>query len=236
MHIREISRAWLAKRRVLEQSYQSQVIQVPVRFPFLIMRAKSRNLETRDGRRLIQQHVQRSMQEPNPRPIDPYYMREEFLSLRHDERELLRFLDKYGLWENEEPMEVNEYWDFQEFLRATLLSGKGIRGQLLSRSAFGKLPGPLHKSLTIDFEYNKGGLQFVTRTIGCLDAIIASMQIDVIRDTKYKKCARHDCPIVFVVNSQHKRKYHNESCKHVEVMRRSRERRRQRMSRVKQKR
>ena len=208
-----------------------KAIQSPLQFPFLIVRAKSRIRQTKGGQRLIQQHVDLSARGLHPEPIDPWRMREEFVALKRDESKLLAFLDKYGLWTREKLADVDDFWDFQETLRDMLLCGKQLRGQLLSRSAFGKLPGLLARKLTIDFEYDKGVPRFVVRTLGCLDAIIASLQIDSVLGTPSRKCLRDDCPVVFR-ETRRNRKYCGESCRHLEVMRNRRKTKREKMSRI----
>jgi hypothetical protein len=178
--IRSLARCWAATRKRQEESSRAQTIKIHIHFPFQVMPAESRILQAVDGIRRVQQRVVASKH----RPIDPDRVLDEFLALPQNETELLSFLDKYGLWEDEEPFEVSEFWSLQGFLRTALLLNPASRGKLLSRSAFGQLPGPLHKSLSVDFEYNQGGLHFVVNTNSCLEAIIARAQIDLANKTR----------------------------------------------------
>lgn len=180
---------------------------------------------------MIQQRVDLSARGLHPKPINPWRMREEFVALKRDDSKLLAFLDKYGLWTHKKLAAVDEFWDFQETLRDMPLCAPQLRGQLLSRSAFSKLPGLLARTLTIDFEYDKSAPRFVVRTRGCLDAIIASLQIDSVLGTPTRKCLRDDCPVVFR-ETRRDRKYCGEACRHLEVMRNSRKEKREKMSRI----
>ena len=220
--IRSLAARWAGTAKREQELSRAQTIEVQLHFPFRVVAATSRIFRKMDGTSVVEQHLLRSF---HPQPVDPYRMREEFLALKRNDAELQSFLNKYGLWENE-PFEVDAFWDMQEFLGKVLLLNPGRRGKLLSRSAFGKLPGPLHKGLIIDFEYNEGGIQFVVNAASCLGAVIASLQIDLVNRTKYRKCARKNCPVVFSISTGDKRKdtrkYHDGKCQHRDVVRRSR--------------
>jgi hypothetical protein len=220
MDIRHIARSWTAKRQA--EAGKPQTVSMYVHFPFRVTLANSTIRQAADGAHVVEQRALPSKQ----KPIDPDCMLEDFLALKRSDRELLSFLNKYGLWDDEQAFEVNEFWDFQEFLRVLMALKPASRGKMLSRSGFGKLPGPLNKRLIVDFEYNLGGLHFVVNTSGCLEAIIALAQIDLSKQTKHRKCARKDCPVIFSVSTGDKRrdsrKYHHRKCAHLDVVRRSR--------------
>jgi hypothetical protein len=218
MDIRRVARLWASRRKRDNEAGKPKTINIHVHFPLRIATAES---AIRHGTRFVEQHVFYST-----KSIDPERMLDEFLALKHSDTELLAFLNKYGVWEDGQPFEVNEFWKQQEFVRMLLLLNHGSRGKLLSRSGFGKLPGPLHKSLSVDFEYNDGGLHFVVNTSSCLDAVIALAQIELANGSKRRKCARKDCPVVFSISTGDKRsdrrKYHDRKCGHLDVVRRSR--------------
>jgi hypothetical protein len=60
-------------------------------------------------------------------------MRKEFRSLKHQESELLKFLNKYGWWGSDGPIPVSDFWELQELISTALCLAPKGRGQLLSR-------------------------------------------------------------------------------------------------------
>ncbi len=200
-----------------------QVVQVPIQLPFSIHRAITEIHGGVDGERFIRQRLQMTAEGALPRPIDAWYMREEFLSLSQRETALLKFLNKYGWWNGQNRVPVSAFWDLQEFLAWLLRGPKRLRGQQLSQNGIGGLlPGALAHKFSVSFNWNNGAPLFTTEAVSCVDAIAASVLVDLIRGARFKKCARHDCPVVFRITSRHKRKYHHESCRHLEVVRRQR--------------
>lgn len=55
-----------------------------------------------------------------------------------------------------------------------------------------------------------------------LQALIASVQLDHLRNARYSFCARADCRTQYEITSKHKRKYCSPECAHMEVVRRAR--------------
>jgi len=143
------------------------------------------------------------------------------------------FLNKYGWWGSDGPIPVSHFWELQELISTALcLTPKG-RGRLLSRRMFKGLPGLLSVQFIASFEYVDGGPRFVIETDGCMDALLASIQIDLARKREYRHCARQGCEEIFEVTSARDKKYHNGDCRSLDAMRRSRDRKRQKMARIK---
>jgi len=205
---------------------------IPLQFHFSVRPAKSAFRQLSDGQHVVQQILENTLEGWLLRPVDVWLMRKEFLSLEKNEKELLAFLNKYGWWDSHPQTPVCDFWELQEVLRMVLLGSPRARGQMLSRRMFAGLPGPLATRLTASFDYEGGVPKYVAETDRCLDAIVTSIQVDLVRGVKFGECVRPDCHEIFDIRSKHERKYCGERCRHLEVMRHRRENKRQKMSRI----
>jgi len=64
----------------------------------------------------------------------------------------------------------------------------------------------------------------VIETTDAISAIVATIELDHLRGTKFGACARTDCPRFFEITSNHKRKYCTQYCAHFASIRRMRAR------------
>jgi hypothetical protein len=173
-------------------------------FPNFLLKWRQRNTE-----KVVRAPNHRSSMYKHPPDPDPWQMRKEFLRLRPDRKSVLEFLTKWGNWNSEEVVQLDEIISFQERVRETLTldSGGWLGNEFLC--LYPADPVSQIPALTI-------------RTDECQRAIHMTVTIDMIRNTKFKICARPDCSEIFQVKSKHKQKYHSQYCGHLESMRRTR--------------
>jgi hypothetical protein len=193
-----------------------QVIEAPLSFPFRILPVVNRL-----NGRIIQQRPRKTTHNLL-RALDARYMREEFLRLKHRDADLCAFLDHFGCWDNRRAIPVDDFWEFQDWLRLVLRGSKKFRAlQLSQRGLGGLLPGSLAQKFAISFDWKMGAPLFTVETNCCADAIVATLMIDVIRDTKFKMCKRRGCPVMFAIG-KHNRRFCSQACQHLALVRRSR--------------
>ena len=217
MDIRNLGKTWVLARREganADRLHPAEVIKMPLAFPFVITPAKT----TIDGRNLRQRP--RTLMEATPHAVDARQLSEEFQRLR-SEADLVRFLNHYGWWDGRRNIPVEQVWDFQEWLQLILKGSNEFRAKQLSpRGLFRRLPGLLARKFMLSFAWNHGCASFTVETNCCLDAITATVLIDVIRQTRYTECKRADCELLFPEKPG--KDYCCQKCQHLEVMRRKR--------------
>jgi hypothetical protein len=216
------------------RQHPPQEVLVPMQFPLSIPKAKSEILEVKKDDWAVRQVQAKSWKGRIPHPVDVWQMRKDFLSLEQRENELLTFLNKYGWWGSAGPIPVSDFWELQELISMALCWPPKERGRLLSRRMFKGLPGLLFRQFNASFEYEDGKPKFVIETEGCMDALVASVQIDLARKREFRLCARHpECKEIFEISSARNKKYHNSACRSLDAMRRYRDTKRQKMARIK---
>jgi hypothetical protein len=223
----------MAARAKASRQHPPQEIAVPMQFPFSIRKAKSEILEVKENDWVVQQVQENSWRGRIPYPVDVWQMRKDFLSLKRSSNELLTFLNKYGWWDSVEPIPLSDVWDLQELISMALCLPPKGRGRLLSRRMVKGLPGPLSVQFIASFEYEDGKPRFVIETDGCLDALLASVQIDLARGREFRLCARPDCRQIIEISSARNKKYHDSACRSLDAMRRYRDNKRQKIARIK---
>jgi len=144
-------------------------------------------------------------------PADPWLMREDFLRLKPDRETAMAFLNKWGRWRSFRALaDLSEIIDLQRAVREALTSSPKkwfadlYAFPIMKRSRSAKHP------------------YFTMLTDACQVAIRMTTTIDLLRQLKFKTCARRDCGIPFPVTSNHKRDYCSQYCGHLESVRRNR--------------
>lgn len=220
MDITKLGKIWASAQREIATAarlYPPQVLRVPLSFPFRISPATT----TVVGRNLRQQALPATVTVAKAGAVDARHLREQFQELPHSDVGLVRFLNRYGWWDERYTLPIEEVWEFQEWLNLILCGSRKLRGkQLSSRGLFGRLPGLLARPFSFSFEWNEGLPLFIVETSCCLDAIRATVLLDVVLGIRYTKCKRRDCHMTF----PHKRGkvFHSAKCQHLELVRRSR--------------
>ncbi len=216
MDIEELSSRIQQEIATAARLHPPQVIDVPLSFPFLILPVVNR---LNGG--MIQQRPRKTTH-TLPRALDARHMREDFLRLEHRETDLLDFLDRYGCWNNRRAIPVDDFWEFQDWVRRVLRGSKSFRAlQLSQRGLGGLLPGSLAQKFAISFDWNMGKPLFTVETNCCADAITATLMIDVIRGTEFKRCECRGCPRMFAIE-KHNQRFCCQAHQHRALVQRSR--------------
>jgi hypothetical protein len=145
------------------------------------------------------------------RAADAWQLRDDFLSLKGDGETALAFLNKWGRWVPRrnfvDPAEISS---LQKAIREALISP----AKIWFRSRYAS--PPTMNSRSAEFPY------FVILTDACEAAIRTTTTTDLLRQLKFKTCARPDCVKPFEVTSRHERNYCSQYCAHLESVRRAR--------------
>jgi hypothetical protein len=153
-------------------------------------------------------------------PFDPWQLREEFLSLEPEHWEgFVEMAGQFGTFR----ISKNDFVEWQQLLRQALL--RHPRGWRKFESRFDRRKvGKLFEPLPISFAWDAVVPTARIRTTKTLVAIIATIQLDVLRGAEFKVCARADCPSPpFKVETRHKI-YCSPECAHLVAVRNSRAR------------
>lgn len=160
--------------------------------------------------------------------IDPWILRDEFLRVQPNASELVRFLNRWGVWTRQYgvprpgllgkknpgdgPVFVfaDSIWSDQDAFRTALKSSDATAW--LSRFTLG------------GFEARDAFPHFVQRVSNCRDAIAATITFDFLRGSKFRLCALKDCQVPFRLESDHKRRFCNQYHAHLASVRRNRKR------------
>jgi hypothetical protein len=138
-------------------------------------------------------------------------MREDFLRCKPDRKAIITFLNDWGRWRDFRMLaDLAEFVSLQRTVREALTSSP--EKWLASQYAF----PTMKRSRSSEYPY------FTMLTDACEVAIRMTTTIDLMRQLKFKTCARHDCGIPFAVTSNHRRAYCSQYCAHLESVRRNR--------------
>lgn len=147
--------------------------------------------------------------------IDAWKLRDEFLRMKRSNRDLARFLNRWGVWSSatqyssEGPVFIpaDSIWLDQDAFKRALCSDAIAS---LSRS---RLDG---------FEVKDKFPHFVRRVSTCRDAIDATIMFDFVQGSKFRLCALKDCRLPFKLESSHKRQFCSQYHAHLASLRRCR--------------
>ena len=145
----------------------------------------------------------------NSQPAKAWDLRDDFLQLKPNYEAAKAFLSKWGRWNNSDFIELGEVLQFQEAIRQALISPAA--NWFASTMSIPPLGRPIQ-----EFPY------FGFLTDLCEVALRLTVTIDLIRDVKFKLCARPDCGQPFAITSKHQKSYCSEQCGHLELVRRKR--------------
>jgi hypothetical protein len=138
---------------------------------------------------------------------DAWLMRADLLRMKPNAQGVATFLQTWGRWDppcRDYVLTSSILWRQKE-LKRTLLSGDDLGLVML----------PLLNRI--------GEYPFLElRTRSCETAIDITVLVDVLRDVKFKQCARPDCAFVFALESNHRREYCDQYCAHLQSLRRKR--------------
>jgi hypothetical protein len=142
---------------------------------------------------------------------DAWRLRDEFLRLNADNDATLRFLNKWGRW-----LPLRAYVDLTEICQLQRRVREALTSSPKKWFASGYASPPMARSGSTEFPY------FRILTDSVQAAIRMTTTIDLLRELKFKTCARPDCRVPFPVESKHERRYCTQYCAHLESVRRQR--------------
>jgi hypothetical protein len=222
--LRKIGRNIEVKRLV----HPPTAVQMAVLFPFEVRKVRWKIVDSPNGRQPVQQ---KTLAKEDlfglGEPIDPWQVRKEFLELR-TEAGLLKFLNQYGKWDDSDvPETVEEFWHLQAAFAELQNYPPQVRRIAQELGWKRKFTCSLHwQSSSAKSQARQGRAQKAValwrvdcRTI--MDALIASIQIDLVRGVKDRECKRSDCRLRFVPKTSRQR-YCTQYCSHLVSVRRNR--------------
>lgn len=143
-------------------------------------------------------------------PANAWQLRDAFLRVTPEPRRILKFLNRWGRWKANEYVRVNDFVNLQAMVRQALVSPPE---EWFEQD---------HDDLDSVWDRRTKFPYFAVETFDCEPAIRMTVTIDLLRQVKFKTCARADCGQPFSIASAHKRKYCTQYCGHLESVRRSR--------------
>jgi hypothetical protein len=144
-------------------------------------------------------------------PADDAQMRTDFFRLNNEPAKALNFLNDWGRWlPHRNFVTIGELLEMQRSVREALVESPTA---WLS-SHYSDLPAARSRSAHVPY--------FKVLTDSCQIAIRVTSTMDLMREMKFRVCARPDCQIPFSVTSKHSRSYCTQYCAHLESVRRSR--------------
>jgi hypothetical protein len=221
--LRKVGRHLEAKRR----QRLPEGLRIEVQFPFEIHKAKWTVVESHNG---SQQLVQQRMHGKDGlfgfgEPVNPWQVRKEFLALRTNSA-ALKFLNRYGQWDDSnDPETLDEFWGFRE--EYELLMDFPDAHRRVAQQLFWK------RKFTCSLRWNaptredngnkrrRATAAWVVECRTIMDALIGSIQIDLVRRVKDRLCKRPDCRHRFVPQTS-RQKHCTPYCAHLVSVRRNR--------------
>lgn len=154
------------------------------------------------------------------RELSAWDVREKFLKLPHDN--LDGFLAWTGQFATRITYEPEYFWRWQSFLAEIMTMSPHKRQELLDGA---RNPDLLvfRSPWRVRLEWRSGAPHLVREARNTVEAIVASIQIELMACAEFRRCARADCGEIFRLESKHKRLYHSDECGHLELVRRSRQ-------------
>jgi len=176
--------------------------------------AVSRNAYLRDPDSAPRRYIRKEYRE-----LDPWDLRDAFLAwLPEDWKNFLSFAGSFSTY----GLDQGEFMEWQGLLREALKLPPKKWPQLQKRfdpSKVEKLLAPLR----VEFEWDEESPGVHIATMRSLDAIIATIQLDLLQGAHFRTCARHDCNAAPFRVGKHLKKFCSYDCAHLAAVRRSRE-------------
>ena len=163
---------------------------------------------------------------PGPgRPMNPWTLRNEFLGLKDtSNHSLVKFLNKCGEWSDESELGARRYssddktriflasrfWEDRKKIRLAIKEG-------VSKWHDGPYGSGFRLARRAEYPH------LLLPEVFCLDAILHSVTLDLLRGVKFRVCAREDCRKPFPVESGHGKIYCEQYCGHLVSLRNKRE-------------
>src|SRR5438552_5971552 len=160
-----------------------------------------------------------------PEVLDAWEVREMFFSIPSDPIALKLFLEWTGRFATRyyprHDIKLTDIWEWRTLLKQALArpDWKRLETNFDSR----KVERLANHELSLFLSLRENRHSAVVRTHTTLDAMISTVQVDILLGAKYRWCARPDCRVkIFRVTSAHKRKYCTYDCAHLQSIRKKR--------------
>lgn len=175
--------------------------------------AVSRNAYLRDPDSAPRRYIRKEYRE-----LDPWDLRDAFLAwLPEDWKNFLSLAGSFST----SVLDQREFTEWQALLREALRLPPKKWPQLRKRfdpSKVEKFLAPLR----IEFEWDEEWPRAHIATMRSLDAIIATIQLDLLQGARFKTCARHDCTAPPFRGDDPRKQFCSPECAHLAAVRRSR--------------
>jgi hypothetical protein len=201
------------------QNMSQRRITLPVTLEFRAYPANlvavSRNAYLRDPDSAPRRYIRKEYRE-----LDPWDLRDMFLAwLPEDWKNFLSFAGSFST----SGLDQGEFMEWQGLLREALKLPPRKWPQLQKRFDPRKVEKFL-APLRIEFVWDEESPRAHIATMRSLDAIIATIQLDKLRGTQFRTCARHDCAAPPFPGDDPRKQFCSAECAHLVAVRRSRAR------------
>jgi hypothetical protein len=177
--------------------------------------AVSRNAYLRDPDSAPRRYIRKEYRE-----LDPWDLRDAFLAwLPEDWKNFLSLAGSFST----SALDQGEFMEWQGLLREALKLPPRKWPQLQKRFDPNKVEKFL-APLRIEFEWDKESPRAHIATMRSLDAIIATIQLDLLQGAQFKTCARHDCDAPPFRGDDPRKQFCSHECAHLAAVRRGRDR------------
>ena len=168
--------------------------------------------------------------------LDGVMLRDAFTATPPNGKDLLRFVNEYGIADIAEPVDEGVGYSEREITIDILLEWRRLIPTLLvtpianwsklkgfQRSTLRMVRAFLERGPFVEFDLSGPVPKAIAlASTGLLEACVLVGFLERLRGDKYRKCARPDCPNVFRRETRHKRKFCNWYCGHLVSVRRTR--------------
>jgi hypothetical protein len=161
--------------------------------------------------------------------LDPWEVRDRFLRLQtaHDIAPFLSDTGEFQKRLGSGQFTTEDLFEIQGIVRYLLTTAPSkwrIQRPAFRTERIAKLMLWEYRQFKFRFSWSSRSHAVVVETASTLDAILASVFVDHMRQAQFGFCARPDCRRQFELKSRHKRKYCSPDCGHVMAVRESRNR------------
>jgi hypothetical protein len=157
--------------------------------------------------------------------LDAWEVRESFFSIPSDPLALKLFLEWTGKFSPRpfqgQDIRLSDIWGWRELLQQAL--ARPDCQKLEAKFDTRKVRRLASYDFSLSVSLREKAPSAVIWTDTTLDAMISTVQVDILQGAKFRWCARPDCKVkIFRVTSAHERKYCSYDCAHLQSIRKKR--------------
>jgi hypothetical protein len=178
-------------------------------------------------------------------PLDPSHP--QFLCAP---AKLIEFLNRVGIWDQPSGLDKREsgvavldtghvvydqpsrdlsfFWETQMHLeglmddKSSFLRDVYLRAKRPRNSGEAIRFADREDVFALNFDWERRAPRPSITTVCFWSAVLLSLQIDLVKGTRFRTCSRPDCGIPYPITNRHERKYCSQYCGHLESLRRKR--------------